>query len=102
MHLILQFNKSKKLPIFYIINLLCNFYYHFLFLIFFSHIDNISVIAIDEAVLAYQPSSQVKEKAKMNGEPIPVVFIPRKPHPNGLEIFLSVTYIDNPIDNKKV
>ena len=38
----------------------------------------------------------------MNGEPIPVVFIPRKPHPNGLEIFLSVTYIDNPIDNKKV
>ncbi len=27
----------------------------------------------------------------MEGEPIPVMFIPRKPHPNGLLVYLAAT-----------
>lgn len=35
------------------------------------------------------------------GKFIPVVFIPRKPHPNGLLIYLVVTYIINPLYSSK-
>ena len=49
-------------------------------------ISEVSIIAIDEAVLAYEPSSDVKSKNEDFGEPIPVVYIKRKPHPNGLEM----------------
>ena len=42
------------------------------------------MITIDETMIEYQPSSIVKENAGNNEEPIPVLFIPRKPHPNGL------------------
>jgi hypothetical protein len=41
--------------------------------------------------MAYQPRKKVKIAAEIQGEPISVVFIPRKPHPNGLEIFLVTT-----------
>ena len=34
----------------------------------------------------------------MNGEPIPVVYIKRKPHPNGLEVFLLSSYINHPTE----
>src|SRR5690606_26528256 len=51
----------------------------------------------DEAVIAFQPSSATKIKAEAEGEPIPVVFIPRKPHPNGLLLYAAVTMVDNPI-----
>jgi hypothetical protein len=50
---------------------------------------------IDEFVMAYQPRKEVKA-AEVQGQPIPVVFIPRKPHPNGLEIFLATTPADHP------
>jgi len=34
----------------------------------------------------------VKKKAEENGTPIPVVFMPRKPHPNGLlELYGNLT-----------
>jgi len=51
---------------------------------------------VDEAVIAYQPSLASKIRAEKTGEPVPVVYIPRKPHPNGLEDFLLCTYVDNP------
>ena len=59
--------------------------------------DNpIQVVTVDESVIAYQPSAQVKKQADQLGEPIPVEFLPMRPHPNGLETFLAVTPVDHP------
>ena len=41
-------------------------------------------LAFDETVYAYCVSKIVKDRAAKLFDPIPVVFIPRKPHPNGL------------------
>jgi len=40
--------------------------------------------AFDETVYAYHVSKEIKQRAEQDQDPIPVVFIPRKPHPNGL------------------
>ena len=56
---------------------------------------NMHVCAIDESVIAYSPVKSVKDAAENSGEPIPVVYIPRKPHPNGLEAFLAATYVED-------
>jgi len=53
---------------------------------------SVSIVAIDESVIAYQPSHEAKMQAEKDGAPIPVVYIPRKPHPNGLECFLGCTW----------
>ena len=45
---------------------------------------------------SYQPSAEVKKIYMTKGEPIPVVYIPRKPHPNGLLNYLSATFIKHP------
>jgi hypothetical protein len=68
---------------------------------FVEFVDNVELAVVDESVLAYQPSKKVKEMADTNGEPIPVVYIPRKPHPNGLEIFLVTTPIEDPTSQKE-
>jgi hypothetical protein len=65
-------------------------------------IENVTTVVTDESVLEYQPTNDVKQKAQVMGEPIPVVFIPRKPHPNGLECFLTCSYISHPIKKDKV
>lgn len=46
------------------------------------------VITFDEQVVGYQPAPETKKKAEAMGYPIPVVFIPRKPHPNGLLFYI--------------
>ncbi|EFC42649.1 hypothetical protein NAEGRDRAFT_80349 [Naegleria gruberi] len=43
-----------------------------------------SNFVVDETVYAYQISSIVKAEAELLQCPIPVVYIPRKPYPNGL------------------
>lgn len=43
-----------------------------------------SIVCCDEAVWDFRPSKKAKEAAEAARDPIPVVFIPRKPHPNGL------------------
>lgn len=55
--------------------------------------ENVSAIVVDESLIDYHPSAIVKNKAEKSGEPIPVVFIPRKPHPNGLEIFQISSFL---------
>ena len=47
----------------------------------------------DEGVIAYQPCKAVKNNTKKKGEPIPVVYMPRKPHPNGLLFMLLMTFV---------
>ncbi len=42
------------------------------------------VMTIDECIYAYQVSPIKKDRAKDSADQIPVVFIPRKPHRNGL------------------
>jgi hypothetical protein len=37
----------------------------------------------------------VKLASENAGKPFPVVYIPRKPHSNGSEAFLAVTYVDH-------
>jgi len=45
----------------------------------------------------------VKKKANDQGSPIPVIFMPRKPHPNGLMNYLAATAVQNPIkDGSKI
>jgi len=60
-------------------------------------VSSIEILTFDEFVLTYQPSHQVKEEATKRGEPIPVVFIKRKPHPNGLLLHLGSTYVEHPV-----
>src|SRR5262245_45233855 len=60
-------------------------------------VREIFLITIDEHINAYQPSAIVKSKALENGEPVPVVYIPRKPHPNGLLEYLTVTFVKHPV-----
>jgi hypothetical protein len=60
-----------------------------------QQIVSATIITIDESVIAYAPSAAVKARFAQT-DPIPVVFIPRKPHPNGLECFMACTRVQNP------
>jgi hypothetical protein len=55
----------------------------------------VSVLAVDESLLAYQPGKARKTQADNAGQPIPVQNIPRKPHPNGLLVYQATTWIEN-------
>jgi len=49
-------------------------------------------VAIDEAIYAYQPCKKTKKKWEIKlRDPIPVVYIPRKPHKNGLLCYKMCT-----------
>lgn len=48
-----------------------------------------SIVAHDETVFSYQPAKNTKKAAEEGLDPIPLVFIPRKPHPNGLLSYLT-------------
>lgn len=43
---------------------------------------------------SYQPSKKKKQEAIKNEEPIPLIYIPRKPHPNGLLSYMMATYFE--------
>jgi hypothetical protein len=47
----------------------------------------VKLIAFDEQLIGYQPSAMVKKKAETMGCPIPVVYIPHKPHLNRLLVY---------------
>lgn len=61
-----------------------------------------SVVTIDEGLMAYQPCQDTKEYNELIGEPIPVVFIPRKPHANGLLLYIVCSFILNPVTQSKM
>lgn len=63
---------------------------------------SLKVSTIDETVIGYQPTTIVKERNDKAGEPIPVVYIPRKPHPNGLLIYTVATYVKGLTENQKL
>ena len=58
-------------------------------------------MTIDESLISYEPKQEAKNKAIAKGEPIPLMYIPRKPHPNGLLIYQLVTFVENPLSNEK-
>ncbi len=62
----------------------------------------ITTACYDELAVGYEPTKEVKQKADDAGEPIPVMFIPRKPHPNCLLIYLLATYLDHPARNGSI
>jgi len=64
-------------------------------------LEAVHVVAIDESVIGYNPRKATKEHAEEEGKPIPTVYMPRKPHPNGLECFLACTYVTNPANGKQ-
>jgi hypothetical protein len=41
-------------------------------------------VVLDETLYEYQPDAATQREFEMRLDPIPVVYIPRKPHPNGL------------------
>ena len=47
-------------------------------------------------MIGYQPSEDVKLKADER-EPIPVLYIPRKPHPNEFLFYFAVGLVLNPL-----
>jgi len=61
-----------------------------------KQLEVVRVLAIDEMVIGYAPRKETQLDAEKEGEPIPTVYVPRKPHPNGLECFLACTYVENP------
>ena len=69
-----------------------------------SVINSIGLVVIDhwidEHMNNYQPKREVKNKAEEIGEPIPVQYIPRKPHPNSILVleYLLASYVVNPLD----
>ena len=69
-------------------------------LIIFNHLyrltESVDIVTVDESMIDYQPSSEKKKKSENNGDPIPVVFIKRKPHPNGLLTYILASYVDHP------
>lgn len=58
-------------------------------------------MTIDETIVHYQPRKSTKMKVE-EIEPIPIVYIPRKPVPNGLEFFLACSYISHPTREESV
>lgn len=60
-----------------------------------SAIEPGSVVCFDEALWDFRPSKKAKEKAENRKDPIPVVYIPRKPHPNGLLCYFMGTKMFN-------
>ena len=64
--------------------------------IFNKFISLITTVTLDESMIEYQPDKTKKAQCIKNGEPIPVVYIPRKPHPNGLKLYTLATYINHP------
>lgn len=76
------------------INVICVYLHHR----FISHLEEHSVqlATFDEQTIGYQPSHIAKKKADDAGEPIPIYFIPRKPHPNCMVIYqVHILYIYN-------
>lgn len=67
-----------------------------------EQLTEVHVVTIDESVIGYAPSNAVKDRMEKAGTPAPVVFIQRKPHPNGLECFVASTYVIDPGTRKSV
>jgi hypothetical protein len=59
-------------------------------------------VVVDESMFEYAPGHTAKLKAEQLGEPIPVVYIPRKPRPNGLLVYTAATYVAHPLHQNKV
>lgn len=59
--------------------------------------SQIHLVVLDEHLNKYKPDKTTKAKANAQGEPIPVQYIPRKPNPNGLLVYLLSTYVANPL-----
>lgn len=57
--------------------------------IFSRNWDAGPVVSHDETVFAYQPAKRTKKVAEDALDPIPLVYIPRKPHPNGLLSYMT-------------
>lgn len=41
-------------------------------------------VAVDETIYQYEPCFKTKDAHQLSRDPIPLAYIPRKPHPNGL------------------
>lgn len=66
-------------------------------------ITEVEEATADEIVIEYKPSKKVKDHFEQLGIPIPVVYFPRKPHPNGLEDMALMTFVEHPGNpNKKL
>ena len=68
---------------------------------YYSLIEDCTLCTLDESVMEYQPSAVVKEAMEKAGEPIPVVYIQRKPHPNGLLAYILSSFVPHPKDPSK-
>lgn len=60
------------------------------------------LVVFDEQLSGYHPSKIVKDKARAAGDPIPVQYIPRKPDPNGLLLYLLATYVKSNGQHQKL
>ena len=70
------------------------------FKIFARLLEEIKHAVIDESILAYEPCSSTKDNHEVLGDTIPVTYIPRKPHPNGLLLYGMVTTVKSSIPHQ--
>lgn len=56
--------------------------------------SNVTIVAVDESVLRYNVRPEVRERRLLT-DYIPAVYIPRNPHPNGLEVYIATTYVSS-------
>ena len=68
----------------------------------YNLISSLDILTVDECLIGYKPRFETKEKYKKIFDEIPLVYIPRKPHPNGLLIYLSSTGVMVPGKKNKV
>ena len=54
-------------------------------------LEDYAAVSVDELLDAYRVTPDVKQRATELGEPIPTVYIPRKPHKNGFLFYLACT-----------
>lgn len=67
---------------------------------FNRYVYNVKLCSIDESLIGYQPSEEVKKRNENQGHPIPVSYIPRKPHSNGLLNYILTTTVEHPMNEK--
>ena len=58
------------------------------------YVDDTTVVVIDKLLIRYQLSKKKKSDAEEKGDPIPVTYIPQKPHPNSLLFMQFVTAVE--------
>lgn len=63
-------------------------------------VQDVQLVLDDEAMIGYRVRAEKKQKLADAGKPVPLAFIPRKPHPNGLLIYVASCLVNHAFSAK--